>query len=122
MTIFPSVLFFLGIVCHLSYLFCISGLPRFASQPEASSVYVGDSFVLSCDVSPELVPFVHWEQNRSLRELDDRISILSNGSLVISNANESDVGLYRCGVGSGAASKYSEEAEVKILAGKWIVS
>lgn len=74
--------------------------------------------MLSCDVSPELVPFVHWEQNRSLRELDDRISILSNGSLVISNANESDVGLYRCGVGSGAALKYSEEAEVKILAGK----
>lgn len=106
----------LGSIVSRTARLSVAGLPRFASQPEASSVYVGDSFVLSCDVSPELVPFVHWEQNRSLRELDDRISILSNGSLVISNANESDVGLYRCGVGSGAALKYSEEAEVKILA------
>ncbi|XP_056428751.1 neogenin isoform X4 [Hyla sarda] len=106
----------LGSIVSRTARLSVAGLPRFASQPEASSVYVGDSFVLSCDVSPELVPFVHWEQNRSLRELDDRISILSNGSLVISFANESDVGLYRCSVGSGAAVKYSEEAEVKILA------
>ncbi|XP_077120264.1 neogenin isoform X9 [Ranitomeya variabilis] len=106
----------LGSIVSRTARLSVAGLPRFASQPEASSVYVGDLFVLGCDISPELVPFVHWEQNRSLRELDDRISILTNGSLVISNANDSDVGLYRCGVGSGAALKYSEEAEVKILA------
>ncbi|XP_069621732.1 neogenin isoform X3 [Ranitomeya imitator] len=106
----------LGSIVSRTARLSVAGLPRFASQPEASSVYVGDIFVLGCDISPELVPFVHWEQNRSLRELDDRISILTNGSLVISNANDSDVGLYRCGVGSGAALKYSEEAEVKILA------
>ncbi|XP_073508861.1 neogenin isoform X12 [Phyllobates terribilis] len=106
----------LGSIVSRTARLSVAGLPRFASQPEASSVYVGDVFVLGCDISPELVPFVRWEQNRSLRELDDRISILTNGSLVISNANDSDVGLYRCGVGSGAALKYSEEAEVKILA------
>ncbi|KAG8576272.1 hypothetical protein GDO81_009816 [Engystomops pustulosus] len=106
----------LGSIVSRTARLSVAGLPRFASQPEASLVYVGDSFVLSCDVSPELVQFVHWEQNRSLRELDDRISILSNGSFVISNANESDAGLYRCGVGSGAALKYSEEVEVKIIA------
>lgn len=81
-------------------------------------MYIGDSLVLGCDVSPELVSFVHWEQDRSLRELDDRVTLLSNGSLVISNANESDAGLYRCGVGSGASLKYSEEAEIKVLQGK----
>ncbi|XP_075713847.1 neogenin isoform X3 [Rhinoderma darwinii] len=105
----------LGSVVSRTARLSVAGLPRFASQPEATTVYVGDSFALSCDVSPELVQFVHWEQNRSLRALDDKITILSNGSLVISSANESDVGLYRCGVGSGAALKYSEEAEVKIL-------
>ncbi|XP_044135772.1 neogenin isoform X3 [Bufo gargarizans] len=105
----------LGSIVSRTARLSVAGLPRFASQPDASSVFVDDTFVLSCDISPELVPFVHWEQNRSPRELDDRVSILSNGSLVVSNANQSDVGLYRCGVGSGAALKYSEEAEVKIL-------
>ncbi|XP_063782550.1 neogenin isoform X10 [Pseudophryne corroboree] len=105
----------LGSIVSRTARLSVAGLPRFASQPEASSVYIGDSVVLSCDVSPELVPFVHWEQDRSLRELDDRVVMLSNGSLIISNANESDAGVYRCGVGSGAALKYSEEAEIKIL-------
>ncbi|XP_068131848.1 neogenin isoform X3 [Hyperolius riggenbachi] len=105
----------LGSIVSRTAKLSVAGLPRFASQPEPSSVYVGDSMVLSCDVSPELVSFVHWEQDKSLRELDDRVILLPNGSLVISNANESDAGLYRCGVGSGASLKYSEEAEIKIL-------
>eukprot|EP00079_Xenopus_tropicalis_P033666 XP_017947437.1 PREDICTED: neogenin isoform X9 [Xenopus tropicalis] len=92
-----------------------AGLPRFTSQPESSSVYVGDSIVLNCDVSPELVPFVHWEQNKASRELDNRVAVLLNGSLVISNANESDAGLYRCAVGGGSSIKYSEEAEIRVL-------
>ncbi|XP_072258225.1 neogenin isoform X8 [Pyxicephalus adspersus] len=105
----------LGSIVSRTAKLSVAGLPRFSSQPEASSVYIGDSFILSCDVSPELVSFVHWEQDRSLRELDDRVALLSNGSLVISNANESDAGLYRCGVGSGASLKYSEEAEIQVL-------
>ncbi|XP_018408294.1 PREDICTED: neogenin isoform X11 [Nanorana parkeri] len=105
----------LGSIVSRAAKLSVAGLPRFASQPEASSVYIGDSLVLSCDVSPELVSFVHWEQDRSLRELDDRIALLSNGSIVISNTNESDAGVYRCGVGSGASFKYSEEAEIKVL-------
>ncbi|KAM4747055.1 neogenin isoform 1-T1 [Rhinophrynus dorsalis] len=105
----------LGSIVSRTARLSVAGLPRFGSQPEASSVYVGDSLALSCDVSAELVPFIQWEQNRTLRELDTRVSVLSNGSLVISNANESDAGLYRCAVGSGATLKYSDEAEVKVL-------
>ncbi|XP_053320982.1 neogenin isoform X4 [Spea bombifrons] len=105
----------LGSIVSRTARLSVAGLPRFASQPEASSVYVGDSLALSCDVSAELVPFVQWEQNRLVRELDNRVAILFNGSLVISNASESDAGLYRCAVGSGAALKYSDEAELKVL-------
>ncbi|KAE8617239.1 hypothetical protein XENTR_v10009011 [Xenopus tropicalis] len=105
----------LGSIVSRTARLSVAGLPRFTSQPESSSVYVGDSIVLNCDVSPELVPFVHWEQNKASRELDNRVAVLLNGSLVISNANESDAGLYRCAVGGGSSIKYSEEAEIRVL-------
>ncbi|XP_075438503.1 neogenin-like, partial [Ascaphus truei] len=105
----------LGSIVSRTARLSVAGLPRFSSQPEASSVYVGDSVVLNCDVSAELVPFVQWEQERALRQLDDRVAVLSNGSLVISNANESDAGLYRCVAGGGAGSKTSDEAEIRVI-------
>ncbi|XP_063305432.1 neogenin isoform X4 [Pelobates fuscus] len=105
----------LGSIVSRTAKLSVAGLPKFASQPEASSVYIGDSLALGCDVSAELVPFVQWEQDRSLRELDSRVAVISNGTLVISNASESDGGLYRCTVGSGVTLKYSEEAEIRVL-------
>ncbi|KAG8440231.1 hypothetical protein GDO86_006130 [Hymenochirus boettgeri] len=105
----------LGSIVSRTARLSVAGLPRFSSQPESLSVYVGDSIVLNCDVSAELVPFVQWEQNRIPRELDNRASVLLNGSLVISQTNESDAGLYRCAVGSGTAIKYSDEAEIRVL-------
>ncbi|XP_053573294.1 neogenin-like [Bombina bombina] len=105
----------LGSIVSRTARLSVAGLPRFSSQPEAASVYVGDSVTLSCDVNAELVPFVQWEKDRNLMELNDRVAILSNGSLAISNANESDAGMYRCSVGSGSTQKYSEEAEITVL-------
>uniref|UniRef100_A0A8C5QIN0 Neogenin 1 n=1 Tax=Leptobrachium leishanense TaxID=445787 RepID=A0A8C5QIN0_9ANUR len=106
----------LGSIVSRTAKLSVAGLPRFASQPEPASVYVGDKLALSCEVTAELVPFVQWEQDRSLRELDSRVAVVSNGTLVISNASDSDAGLYRCAVGSGVTLKYSEEAEIKVLA------
>ena len=99
------------------FFFYCPGLPRFASQPEPSSVYVGSSAVLSCEVNADLAPFVRWERNREPLLLDDRVIKLPGGTLVVSNATEGDAGLYRCIVGSGGPPKYSDEAELKVLPG-----
>ncbi|KAM4676110.1 neogenin isoform 3-T3 [Discoglossus pictus] len=104
----------LGSIVSRTARLSVAGLPRFSSQPEASSVYVGDSLTLSCDVNAEMVPFVQWEKDKISLELNDRVAILSNGSLVISNASESDSGMYRCSAGSGTTLKYSEEAEISV--------
>lgn len=104
--------------CVLFLLFSFGpGLPRFASQPEPSSVYAGNSAILNCEVNTDLVPFVRWEQNRQPLLLDDRVVKLPSGTLVISNATEGDGGLYRCMVESGGPPKYSDEAELKVLPG-----
>ncbi|VFV41632.1 neogenin homolog 1 [Lynx pardinus] len=112
----------LGTIVSRTAKLTVAGLPRFASQPEPSSVYAGNSAVLNCEVSVDLVPFVRWEQNRQPLPLDDRVIKLPSGTLVVSNATEGDGGLYRCTVESGGAPgegggppKYSDEAELKVL-------
>ncbi|XP_058398012.1 neogenin isoform X4 [Diceros bicornis minor] len=105
----------LGTIVSRTAKLTVAGLPRFASQPEPSSVYAGNSVVLNCEVNADLVPFVRWEQNRQPLLLDDRVIKLPSGTLVISNATEGDGGLYRCMVESGGPPKYSDEAELKVL-------
>nr|XP_045016376.1 neogenin isoform X8 [Jaculus jaculus] len=105
----------LGTIVSRTAKLTVAGLPRFTSQPEPSSVYVGSSAILNCEVNADLVPFVRWEQNRQPLLLDDRVVKLPGGTLVLSNVTEGDGGLYRCMVESGGPPKYSEEAELKVL-------
>ncbi|XP_075391905.1 neogenin isoform X3 [Tenrec ecaudatus] len=105
----------LGTIVSRTAKLTVAGLPRFASQPEHSSAYVGSSAILNCEVNADLVPFVRWEQNRLPLLLDERVIKLPGGTLVISNVTEGDGGLYRCVIESGGPPKYSDEAELKVL-------
>ncbi|XP_007478277.2 neogenin isoform X1 [Monodelphis domestica] len=105
----------LGTIVSRTAKLTVAGLPRFASQPESSSVFVGNSAVLNCEVNADLIQFVRWEKDRQPLVLDDRVIKLPNGALVISNVTERDGGLYRCIIESGGPPKYSEEAELKVL-------
>ncbi|CAB1338982.1 unnamed protein product [Coregonus sp. 'balchen'] len=90
-------------------------MPRFSSQPAATSIRLGDSQVLACDVNPDLVPLARWEREREPLELSARLVQLPNGALVVSNASEADAGLYRCMVENAGPAKTSEEAQLTIL-------
>lgn len=74
--------------------------------------------MLSCEVNPDLVSFIQWERNKELVHLDERVFVLSTGALVISNATETDAGLYRCVMENAGPIKTSEDAEIQILPGK----
>ncbi|XP_077569018.1 neogenin 1a isoform X8 [Stigmatopora nigra] len=93
----------------------VAGMPRFASQPVPTTVRQGDSQIMVCEVNSDLVPFTRWEKNRQPLEMNSRLVQLPNGALVISNATESDSGLYRCLVENVGSSKSSEEAQLQIL-------
>uniref|UniRef100_A0A8B9CVW5 Neogenin n=1 Tax=Anser brachyrhynchus TaxID=132585 RepID=A0A8B9CVW5_9AVES len=105
----------LGTIVSRTAKLMVAGLPRFTSQPESSSVYKGNSAILNCEVNVDLAPFVRWEQDRQPVFLDDRVFKLPSGALIISNATDTDGGLYRCIIESGGTPKYSDEAELKIL-------
>ncbi|XP_059372602.1 neogenin-like isoform X10 [Carassius carassius] len=105
----------LGTIISQTARLSVAGIPRYLSQPEAASVRVGDSHVLNCEVNPDLVSFIHWEQNKEPVKLDQRVFMLPSGALVISNATEADAGLYRCVIDNAGPTKTSEEAEIQIL-------
>uniref|UniRef100_A0A8C1DD63 Neogenin 1a n=1 Tax=Cyprinus carpio carpio TaxID=630221 RepID=A0A8C1DD63_CYPCA len=105
----------LGTIISRTARLSVAGIPRYLSQPEAASVRVGDSHVLNCEVNPDLVSFIRWEQNKEPVELDQRVFTLPSGALVISNATEADAGLYRCVIDNAGPTKTSEEAEIQIL-------
>ncbi|XP_032555699.1 neogenin isoform X3 [Chiroxiphia lanceolata] len=105
----------LGTIVSRTAKLTVAGLPRFTSQPEPTAVPRGGSAVLSCDANADLAPFVRWEQDRQPVPLDERVLQLPSGALVISNASDSDRGLYRCLLEGSAGPKYSEEAELTVL-------
>ncbi|XP_008942215.1 PREDICTED: neogenin, partial [Merops nubicus] len=105
----------LGTIVSRTARLTVAGLPRFTSQPEPSSAYKGGSAVLSCEVNTDLAPSVRWEQDRQPLLPDRRLFQLPSGALVVSNATETDAGLYRCLVESGGPPKYSDEVELTIL-------
>uniref|UniRef100_A0A3Q1J2J7 Neogenin 1b n=1 Tax=Anabas testudineus TaxID=64144 RepID=A0A3Q1J2J7_ANATE len=80
-----------------------------------TSVHLGDSQVMACEINSDLVPFTRWEKDRQPLELSTRLVQLPSGALVISNASEADAGLYRCLVENVGSSKSSDEGQLQIL-------
>uniref|UniRef100_A0AAR2IGR9 Neogenin 1b n=1 Tax=Pygocentrus nattereri TaxID=42514 RepID=A0AAR2IGR9_PYGNA len=107
----------LGTIISRTARLNVAGTPRFSGQPEAASVRLGDSQVLSCEVNPDLVAFIRWERDKEPVLLDQRVFTLPSGALVISNATESDAGLYRCVLENVGPTKTSEEAVLQIQPG-----
>ncbi|GAA6218920.1 neogenin isoform X6 [Lates japonicus] len=105
----------LGSISSRTARLSVAGMPRFASQPAPATVRPGDSQVMACEVNSDLVPFTRWEKDRQPLELSTRLVQLPSGALVISNASESDAGLYRCLVENVGSSKSSDEAQLQIL-------
>ncbi|XP_062254822.1 neogenin 1a isoform X7 [Platichthys flesus] len=105
----------LGSISSRTARLAVAGMPRFASQPAPSTVLLGDSQVMACEVNSDLVPFTRWEKDRQPLELSARLLLLPSGALVINNASEADAGLYRCQVENVGSSKTSDEAQLRVL-------
>ncbi|MCJ8737399.1 hypothetical protein PDJAM_G00023460 [Pangasius djambal] len=111
----------LGTISSRTARLNVAGTPRFSGQPEAASVHLGESWVLSCEVNADLVSFIRWERDKEPVPLDQRVYTLLSGALVISNATEADAGLYRCVLENAGPTKNSDEAELQILPETWEV-
>lgn len=74
--------------------------PTFTIEPPSSiSVKLGSNVIVDCQAFGEPLPVVDWKKERidmTANEINDRIEILQNSSLLIVAAQPSDAGVYYC--------------------------
>ncbi|XP_064650190.1 hemicentin-1-like isoform X2 [Lineus longissimus] len=78
--------------------------PRVLNLDETRAVTLAEKVVLHCPVSGDPPLTIIWMKNGRTVQMDNRISQLQNGSLVIYDSVNSDAGEYKCVVTNDAGS------------------
>ncbi|KAH6927546.1 hypothetical protein HPB50_005663 [Hyalomma asiaticum] len=83
--------------------------PTWLHMPSDRAAVVGSSLTIDCAALGHPAPVTKWTRSQYPSETvlgnkDDHISVLANGSLVISSVRSSDSGLYRCDVENGVGT------------------
>ncbi|KAK7077519.1 hypothetical protein SK128_025717, partial [Halocaridina rubra] len=72
------------------------GSPLITEGPSDVDVKFGGTAYFTCKVDGDPLPEVVWLHNNEVIDDDDRYSILTDGTLMIENAQDDDVGYYEC--------------------------
>ena len=79
---------------------CITNLildaPMIVTHPQNVSVLTGESVTISCNITALPRPEVTWSRDDEIVEYDQRLQLLEDGSLHISDVMMTDDGLYQC--------------------------
>ncbi|KAJ8300018.1 hypothetical protein KUTeg_021537 [Tegillarca granosa] len=66
-------------------------------SPDGDTVVsIAEKVILTCSVGGDPLPEITWTKNGRTVEYNERIQLLSNGSLVIYHSTSADAGLYKC--------------------------
>lgn len=86
-------------------------------DPDDVEISFGDTAIFNCHVEgepPLSIVWMHDEIELPLEE-DERMQLMKDGSLMIKNAKESDVGIYECMVKSPEGNVTSRPARMVLL-------
>ena len=84
------------------------------TYPQDTSVLTGDSVTISCNITALPRPMVTWLRDNETVEYDQRLQLLEDGSLYISNVMLADDGLYQCMATNINGSVESEYGMVEV--------
>lgn len=93
--------------------------PMILSHPQNISVLTGDSVTITCNITALPRPEVIWLRNNETVEYDQRLQLLEDGSLYISDVMLSDDGLYQC-IATNINGSVESDYGVFTVAGKMI--
>ena len=90
------------------------------THPQNTSVLTRESVTISCNITALPRPIVTWVKDNETVEYDQRLQLLEDGSLYISNVMLADEGLYQCMATNINGSVESDYGMVEV-SGKMIV-
>ncbi|XP_071963975.1 papilin-like isoform X2 [Antedon mediterranea] len=107
---------YVGIIQRTRYTLVVEADVEIISPPRDMTRSVGDKITLSCTSTGSPKPVIRWTKNSIQLPQLERYKIWPNGNLVISDAKETDAGLYTC-TASNNRSSQRRSAQVKITGG-----
>ena len=84
------------------------------THPQNISVLTGESVTISCNITALPRPEVSWSRDDETVEYDQRLQLLEDGSLYISNVMLTDDGLYQCAATNVNGSVESDYGMVEV--------
>ncbi|OXB56883.1 hypothetical protein ASZ78_013391 [Callipepla squamata] len=85
-----------GGVVERSLTLTLHGPPVITIEPAGTTIEAGATAMLNCQASGEPPPAIKWSRQGHPLVSDDRVTVLSNGSLHISAARKEDTSEYEC--------------------------
>lgn len=90
-------------------------LPEFATEPEDVVVNFGDDAMFTCVATGDPAPEIIWLRDSAEIPVDaTRYEIMNNGSLMVHDADETDIGVFECMAINPAGMAHSRAAKMMI--------
>lgn len=97
-------------MCH------ISERPEIEKEPEDAVVHFGENAMFTCVAKGEPAPEIVWFRDSALAPLDinryPRYEVMDNGTLMVHEADENDVGIFECTARNPAGEARSKPAKM----------
>ncbi|XP_033102480.1 papilin-like isoform X3 [Anneissia japonica] len=106
----------IGIIQRTRYTLVVEADVKIISPPRDLIRTVGDQITLTCTSTGSPKPVIRWTKNSVRLPQLERYTIKTNGNLIITDAKETDAGLYTC-TASNKRSSQRSSAQVKITGG-----
>lgn len=98
---------------HLFYIF--SEQPEIEKNPEDVVISFGDDAMFTCSATGEPDPEILWYRDSVAIPLDKtRYEVMDNGTLMVHEADENDIGIFECSAKNPAGEARSKPARMII--------
>lgn len=99
----------------LLIIIIFSERPEIESDPEDVVVNFGDDAMFRCVSKGEPTPEIVWYRDSAVLPIDNsRYEVMENGTLMVHNADQNDIGVFECSAKNPAGEVKSKPAKMMV--------